>query len=106
MCIRDSSYTACARDSIKVVRARPFQHSGPGQNPMFALSSFSKQIAEIKLGIKDPIVRVGNLDVKRDYSDVSDIVRGYREAALNGKSCEAYNFCFGRSVSMQEMLDL
>lgn len=99
-------YTAAERDTLKVVRARPFQHSGPGQNPMFALSSFSKQIAEIKLGKKEPIVRVGNLDVKRDYSDVSDIVRGYREAALNGKIGEAYNFCFGQSVSMEDMLKL
>ncbi len=99
-------YTASSRDSLNVVRARPFQHTGPGQNPMFALSSFSKQVAEIKLGKKEPIVRVGNLDVKRDYTDVSDIVRGYREAALNGKVGEAYNFCFGQSVSMEEMLNL
>ena len=99
-------YTAAKRDSLKVIRARPFQHTGPGQNPMFALSSFSKQIAEIKLGKKEPVVRVGNLDVKRDYSDVSDIVRGYREAALNGKTGEAYNFCFGQSVSMEDMLKI
>lgn len=99
-------YTAVAADGLHVVRVRPFQHTGPGQSSMFALSSFAKQVAEIKLGKSAPQVSVGNLDVKRDYSDVSDIARGYREAALNGKSGEVYNFCFGQSVTLESLLKI
>lgn len=93
------------RDGLHVVRVRPFPHFGPGQSSRFALSSFAKQLAEVKLGIKSPAMTVGNLEVKRDYSDVSDIVRGYREAALNGKAGEAYNLCSGESHSIGELLN-
>ena len=92
------------RDSLHVVRIRPFPHIGPGQSEMFALSSFAKQVAAIKLGQMSPTIKVGNLEVRRDYSDVSDIVRGYREAILNGKNGEVYNLCSGESVEIGEML--
>ena len=99
-------YTSVVRDSLHIVRVRPFQHTGPGQSPIFAISSFAKQVAQIKLGKAPPQVSVGNLDIKRDYCDVSDIARGYREAALNGKSGEVYNFSFGQSVSLDSLLRL
>ena len=92
------------REGLHVVRVRPFPHIGPGQNARFAISSFAKQVAAIKLGKAEPIIKVGNLDPKRDYSDVSDIVRGYREAILNGKDGEAYNLCSGESVEIGEQL--
>lgn len=99
-------YAATITDSLHIVRARPFQHTGPGQSPIFALSSFAKQVAKIKLGQAPAQVSVGNLDVKRDYCDVSDVARGYREAALNGKSGEVYNFCYGQSVVLESLLKI
>ncbi len=91
-------------DAVFGIRARPFPHIGPGQNPVFAISSFARQIAEIKLGRAPAKIMVGNLEAKRDYSDVSDIVRGYRDAILNGKRGEAYNLCSGSSVQIGDLL--
>lgn len=92
------------RDEIQAIRVRPFSHIGPGQAEQFAISSFARQVALVKLGKQEPVIKVGNLDVKRDYSDVSDIVRGYREALLNGKNGEAYNLCSGESVGIGDLL--
>jgi len=91
-------------NGLNAIRVRPFSHVGPGQADHFAISSFAKQVAAVKLGKQEPIIKVGNLDVKRDYSDVSDIVRGYREALLNGKNGESYNLCYGESVEIGELL--
>ena len=60
----------------------------------------------IKLGRQEPLIKVGNLDARRDYSDVSDIVRGYREAILNGINGEAYNLCSGKSTSIGDLLNM
>ena len=98
------AYKYSYREGLHIVRVRPFPHIGPGQNPRFAISSFAKQVAEVKLGKAKPVIQVGNLEPRRDYSDVSDIVRGYREAILNGKSGEAYNLCSGSSVEIGELL--
>ncbi len=92
------------RDGLDTVRVRPFPHIGPGQSDQFALSSFARQIAEIKLGRREPVVKVGNLESKRDYTDVSDIVQGYREVMLNGKRGEVYNLCSGKAVAIGELL--
>ncbi|MCC6932168.1 MAG: GDP-mannose 4,6-dehydratase [Deltaproteobacteria bacterium] len=99
-----AAYKAAIREGVYTVRVRPFPHIGPGQSDSFAISSFAKQVAEIALGKKEPKVLVGNLEVKRDYSDVSDIVRGYREAALNGKRGDVYNLCSGKSLTIGSML--
>jgi GDP-4-dehydro-6-deoxy-D-mannose reductase len=97
-------FKCCYRDQLHTIRVRPFSHIGPGQAEHFAISSFAKQVALVKLGKQEPVIKVGNLDVKRDYSDVSDIVRGYREALLNGKAGEAYNLCSGISVEVGDLL--
>lgn len=99
-----ASFKYCYRDSLHTVRIRPFSHIGPGQADHFAISSFAKQVAAVKLGKQEPLIKVGNLDVLRDYSDVSDIVRGYREALLNGKGGEAYNLCSGEGVEVGDLL--
>jgi len=91
-------------NGVQAVRVRPFPHIGPGQSEKFAISSFAKQVALIKLGKQEPIIKVGNLEAKRDYSDVSDIVRGYRDALLNGKKGDAYNLCSGQSVVVGDLL--
>lgn len=92
------------RDGLHVVSVRPFPHVGPYQEDRFALSSFSKQIAEIKLGLREAVIEVGNIEVKRDFSDVSDIVRGYREAIMNGRSGEVYNLCSGNSYMLSDLI--
>ena len=101
-----SAFKYSYRDNVHVIRIRPFPHVGPGQSEDFAISSFAKQVASVKLGLTEPIIKVGNLDVKRDYSDVSDIVRGYHEALLNGKVGEVYNLCSGESVGIGELLQM
>lgn len=100
-----ATFKYATHDGLDTVRVRPFPHIGPGQSDKFALSSFAKQLAQIKLGKIPPIIRVGNLESKRDYTDVSDIVRGYREAMLNGKRGESYNLCSGKSTSISELLN-
>ena len=99
-------YEAHARHGLHTVRVRPFPHIGPGQSEKFALASFAKQIAQIKLRKKDSNVSVGNLEVKRDYSDVLDVVRAYREAMENGKPGEAYHICSGEGKSMNDLVQL
>jgi len=92
------------RNGVHSIRVRPFPHIGPGQSDKFAISSFARQVAEIHLKKREAVIKVGNLEAKRDYSDVSDIVRGYREALLNGKRGEAYNLCSGQSIAVGDIL--
>ncbi len=99
-------FEAYSRHKLHTVRVRPFPHIGPGQSEKFALSSFAKQIAEIQLKRREPTVNAGNLEVKRDYSDVLDVVRAYREAIENGKPGEAYNICSGEGKSISDLLQL
>ncbi len=90
---------------LDLVIARPFPHVGPGQSENFALPSFAKQIAEIESSRQEPKVRVGNLEARRDFTDVRDVVRAYRLLAERGRQGQAYNICSGRAVSMREALD-
>lgn len=90
---------------VDVVRMRPFNHSGPRQEPVFFLPSCAKQIAEIEAGLKPPTVQVGNLSAIRDFSHVDDVVRAFEAVALRGRAGEAYNVCQGRGYTMQEALD-
>ncbi|MBL7661318.1 SDR family NAD(P)-dependent oxidoreductase [bacterium] len=99
-----ATFTYSMRDSLDTVRIRPFPHIGPGQTDRFSISSFARQVAQIKLGKKKAVIEVGNLEAKRDFSDVSDIVRGYREIMLNGKKHDVYNLCSGKSIGVGEVL--
>lgn len=89
-----------------VVRMRPFNHAGPGQAPSFVLSDFAKQVAAIEAGQAEPVLHVGDLDSRRDFSHVSDVVRAYRLAALKGKAGEAYNVCSGKSHAIGDVVDI
>jgi GDP-4-dehydro-6-deoxy-D-mannose reductase len=90
---------------MDVVRTRGFNHTGPRRAPVFVVSDFAKQIADIEKGLKDPVVRVGNLEAERDFTDVRDVVRGYFLALEKGRSGEAYNICSGKSWKIRELLD-
>lgn len=87
-----------------VVRVRPFNHTGPGQKANFVCPDFASQVAAIAQGTKEPVMEVGNLTPKRDFSDVRDIVRGYAAALQKGRSGEAYNLCQGYARGIGDIL--
>ncbi|MDI6738272.1 MAG: GDP-mannose 4,6-dehydratase [Nanoarchaeota archaeon] len=91
---------------LDVVVSRSFSHTGPGQSTKFVCSAFAHQIALIEQGKADPVLMYGNLDIKRDFSDVRDIVRAYKLLAEKGKSHEAYNVCSGKVFSIGQILDI
>jgi GDP-4-dehydro-6-deoxy-D-mannose reductase len=98
-------YQYYASHKLPVVRVRPFNHIGPGQSPVFVTSDFAKQIAEAEAGLREPVLHVGDLTTRRDFSDVKDIVRGYHMALTQGEPGEVYNLGAGRSYSIREVLD-
>ena len=77
-----------ARDGLKAIRFRPFNHTGPGQPPSFVVPAFAAQIAAIEAGEQAPVMKVGNLDAFRDFSDVRDIVDAYARAISQALSFE------------------
>lgn len=90
---------------MDVLRLRPFNHTGPGQAPHFVVPAFARQIARIEAGLQEPVVRVGNLEVARDFTDVRDIVRAYYMAAVAGEPGEVYNLASGRAHSIRWILE-
>lgn len=91
---------------LPIVRVRPFNHVGPGQAPTFVVSDFAKQVAEIEKGTREPVMKVGNLEAKRDFTDVRDMVRLYPLLLERGEVGEVYNAGAGVSHSAREILDL
>jgi len=89
----------------RVFVARAFNHLGPRQSPLFVASAFAKQIAEIEAGSASPELRVGNLEARRDLTDVRDTVRAYRAIVQRGAPDRPYNVCSGEAVSIRELLD-
>jgi GDP-4-dehydro-6-deoxy-D-mannose reductase len=89
---------------LPVIRVRPFNHTGPRQMPSYVCSSFARQVAEIDLHLRSPQVSVGNLRVRRDFSDVRDIVRGYYLLLEKGEAGDVYQLCSGVSVSIESIL--
>jgi len=87
-----------------VVRARSFNHLGPGQSDRFVCSALAARIADNERS-GETEVRVGNLSARRDFTDVRDVVRAYRLLAEHGRPGEAYNVCSGTSTSVQEVMD-
>jgi GDP-4-dehydro-6-deoxy-D-mannose reductase len=91
---------------LPAIRMRPFNHAGPRQSPQFAIASFAQQIARIELGKQPPTLRVGNLEARRDFTDVRDIARAYLLAAEKGKSGEVYNVGSGTAPRLREVVAL
>lgn len=91
---------------LDCVRTRGFNHEGPRRGPVFVASDFAKQIADIEQGRKPPVMYVGNLEAKRDFTDVRDTVRGYWLALEKCEPGEVYNICRGQAWSIREVLDL
>lgn len=91
---------------IDVVLSRAFNHIGPGQKKGFVVSDFASQLVMIEKGLKEPILYVGNLAAERDFTDVRDIVKGYRYIMERGISGEVYNIGSGQAVSIKTILDM
>lgn len=91
---------------MDIVRTRGFNHTGPRRPPVFVCSDFAKQIVDIEKGLKEPVIHVGNLDAKRDFTDVRDTVKAYFLALAKGKSGEVYNICSEKSWRIREILDM
>ena len=91
---------------MRVIRLRLFNHTGPRHPEQFVASSFARQIARIERGLQEPVIRVGNLDARRDFVDVRDVARAYRLAARRDLRGEVFNVCSGRAVSIRQVLDL
>jgi GDP-4-dehydro-6-deoxy-D-mannose reductase len=88
-----------------VVRTRAFNHTGPRRGDVFVSSNFAKQIALIEKGLKEPVIDVGNLEARRDFTDVRDIVKGYWLALEKGEPGEVYNLGTGKDITIRGMLD-
>jgi len=91
---------------LDCVRTRGFNHEGPRRGPVFVASDFARQIADIEKGIRPPVVSVGNLDSRRDFTDVRDMVKAYWLALEKGRPGEVYNICSERAWSIREVLDM
>lgn len=89
---------------LPIVRVRPFNHIGPRQSPSFVVSSFAKKIAEIEKG-SEPVLKVGNLNAKRDFTAVEDMVEAYAGVIEKGEPGEVYNIGSGKSVEIKYILD-
>lgn len=90
---------------LSIVRARPFNHIGPRQAPGFVVAKFARQIAEIEKGIIPPVLKVGNLDAKRDFTDVRDMVKAYELLLEKGNTGEVYNIGYGVSHGIKEIVE-
>jgi GDP-4-dehydro-6-deoxy-D-mannose reductase len=91
---------------LKVVRTRGFNHTGPRRGEVFVTSNFSKQVAMIEAGLAAPVIRVGNLEAIRDFTDVRDMVRAYWLAVTKAKPGEVYNIATGSGIHIREMLEM
>jgi GDP-4-dehydro-6-deoxy-D-mannose reductase len=102
---QDQLALGAARDeALDVVVARPFNHAGPRQRPDFAVSSFARQIAWIEAGLIPPVMHAGNLDARRDLTDVRDVVDAYDQLMAAAPRGRPYNICSGRAWRIGDLL--
>jgi GDP-4-dehydro-6-deoxy-D-mannose reductase len=90
---------------LKAIRTRGFNHTGPRRGQVFVTSNFCSQVAAIELGMQEPVIRVGNIEAIRDFTDVRDMVRAYWLAVNHGKPGEVYNIATGHGIRIRELLD-
>jgi len=91
---------------VDVVMARAFNHIGPGQSKGFVISDFASKIADIEKGLSEPVLNIGNIEAIRDFTDVRDIVEGYRLLMQMGKRGEVYNIGSGKGTKISEIIDI
>ncbi|MFH1664006.1 MAG: GDP-mannose 4,6-dehydratase [archaeon] len=91
---------------LKIIRTRAFNHEGPRRGESYVTSNFAKQVALIEAGEQPPVLWTGNLEAKRDYTDVRDMVRAYWLAVEKGVPGEVYNIASGKAYRIQEVVDI
>ncbi|MFH1637857.1 MAG: GDP-mannose 4,6-dehydratase [Candidatus Woesearchaeota archaeon] len=92
-------------EKLDITISRSFSHTGPTQLPKFVCPAFAHQIALIEKGLQNPVIRHGDLSVKRDFTDVRDVVKAYKLLSERGKPHEAYNVCSEKAYPISEILD-
>lgn len=105
----DLAMGVLAREGLKCLRLRPFNHTGPGQSEDFAIPAFAAQIARIKAGLQEPVLRVGNLSAIRDFLDVRDVVEAYAALIDKSENLEPgaiYNIASGTGAEIKSVLDM
>ncbi len=91
---------------MKIVRIRGFNHTGPRRAPVFVCSDFAKQIVDMEKGKRKPEMFVGNLEARRDFTDVRDMVKGYWFALEKCEPGEVYNICSGKTWYIKDILSM
>jgi GDP-4-dehydro-6-deoxy-D-mannose reductase len=91
---------------LNIVRTRGFNHTGPRRGEVFICSNFAKQIVEIEKKKREPVISVGNMEAKRDFTDVRDTVRAYWLSLEKGVAGEVYNIGTGKTYSIHEILEM
>lgn len=92
--------------SMKIMRTRGFNHTGPRRGDTFVTSNFAKQIAMIEKGKQEPKIHVGNLDAQRDWTDARDMVKAYLLSVEKCDPGDVYNICTGKAVVIKDMLNM
>ncbi len=98
-----------AKDGLRAIRLRPFNHTGPGQPPELAVASFAAQIAAIERSEQEPVMKVGNLSMRREFLDVRDVVDAYVRAIQRFDSLSngaAFNIASGNAISVRAILEM
>ena len=91
---------------LDIINVRAFNHFGPGQSPQFVIADFCNQVVRIEKGLNPPVINVGNLSAKRDFTDVRDIVRAYITLAEKGVNGQTYNVGSGNAIEISKMLEI
>lgn len=100
------AYQYATTYQMDVIRVRPFNHIGPRQSEQFVCSSFAKQIVEIEKGLCKPVLHVGDLETRRDFTDVRDVVRAYRIILENARGGEVYNIGSNKAWKIWELVKI
>lgn len=90
----------------QIIFSRSFNHTGPGQAPSYVLSDWSRQCALIALGMQDPVITTGSIDISRDFLDVRDVVKAYISLMKSGIKGEVYNVATGNCYRLRDLLNI
>ena len=99
------SLRAAREDGVEVIVTRSFNHTGPRQSAAFAAPNMARQIALIEKGLAEPVIKVGNLEAQRDFTDVRDTARAYVMLLDSGAPSSIYNVASGVARVMRSVLD-
>lgn len=92
-------------EDIEIIIARPFNHIGPNQSERFVVSSFAKQIIEVELGLRKPVISTGDIDTTRDFLDVRDVANAYKLLLEKGVNSDIYNVCSGTETTVRSIIN-